>query len=647
MQNFPTLLSPGQIGSLKLKNKVVMAPMGTLLCGPGGELTDHFIKYYEERAAGGTGLIIVEVACVEPELGKAVATQARIDDNRFISGLSRLAGAVQKYGSRVFVQLHHAGNQSNSQITGGKQIVAPSTVTNAAVGEEPRELSTEEVKGLVEKFVSAAERAQTAGLDGVELHGAHGYLICEFLSPHTNRRTDEYGGNFENRMRFVNEIIAGIKQRCGNDFPVCVRFSADEFTGRGIDLKQGTEIAQALESAGADALHVSCGTYESLHTVIEPIMYHEGWKVYLAEAVKEVVKIPVITVGAIKLPSTAENILESKRADFVAVGRALLCDSQWVNKASEGKEDEIIPCIGCMHCTDTIFSSRRIQCAVDARTGRELEFDHSPQDGNGRVVSIIGGGPAGMEAARVLANRHFRPIVYEQEQQMGGELNPGCTPPDKKPIRQYRDALIRNTECMEIALRTGTEATPDLVRGDNPYAVIVAVGGKPIIPQDISGIDSERVVSALEVLNNPDMIESGSKAVVVGGGMTGCETAELLESRGIDVSVVEMLPEIAVEESNISKVAMIEKMKNSKIELLTGHKLIAVHDRQLELQRTDGEGGTKISADYIIISLGLENKETQPWTEAFERCIVVGDALKPSNVAFAIRTAFDAAFTLR
>lgn len=650
MHKYNNLFSAGHIGSVSLKNRVVMAPMGTLLCGANGEVSDQLVKYYEKRAAGGTGLIVVEVACVESVLGKAVSAQICIDDDRFIPGLSRLAGAVQKYGSKIFLQLHHAGNQSNSSVTGGKQIVAPSSVTNSAVGELPRELTTEEVKDLVRKFVNAAVRAQKAGMDGVELHGAHGYLICEFLSPHTNRRDDQYGGNFENRMRLATEIIKGTKEKCGNDFPVIVRFSADEFTGKGIDLQQGKVIAQALEFAGADALDISAGTYESMQTVIEPLTFSEGWKVYLAEEIRNVVNIPVIAVGAIKRPVTAENILKEQRADFIALGRALLCDPEWVNKAVEEKDDEIIPCIGCMYCVDTIFSSKRIQCAVRAKTGRELEFTYLKKSGNNRIVSVLGGGPAGMESARVLSLRGFKPILYEKERQLGGELIPGSAPPDKEPITWYKNALVKNLLNTETTIHLETRATPELVKKDNPYAVIVAIGGKPTIPSHIEGIESSNVFNAIDILRNQDIINPDDFVVIIGGGMTGCETAELLERKGTHVTIVEIMPELLTETNGAARTAMIDRLiQNPKIDLKTNYKLKAVHERQVELSDTRQPGSIKLPADKVIIATGLSptHEEIAKWKQAFERVVVVGDAVKPSNVAFAIRTAFDNAFVMR
>lgn len=647
MAKYPLLFSEGKIGSVTIKNRVVMPPMGTILCGPDGEMTDHLIAYYSERAAGGTGLIITEIVTVEYQFGKALASQLRLDNDRYIAGFSRLAGAVQKYGTKIFAQLHHAGRQTYTNFTDGKQIVAPSAIASKAIGIEPRALTTEEVKELVQKFIDAAVRAQIAGFDGVELHGAHGYLINQFLSPHSNHRSDEYG---KDRLRFTIEILQGIKEKCGSDFPVIVRFSADEFIADGINLQEGRRIGAAIADAGADALHVSSGTYESMPVIIEPYMYKEGWKSYLAQEVKQGLNIPVIAVGAIKRPAKAEEILSQKKADFVALGRAHLCDSQWAMKAQSGNEDTIVTCIGCMHCIDSIFSMRKIECAVNARTGRELEFQEFKKDGMGRKVAVIGAGPAGMEAARVLKLRGFEPVVYEQSNEAGGQLIPGCKPPDKEVIKWYQNSLLKNVEELNIEIKTGVNAQPQQVKSnDNPYAVIVSIGAKPIAPSIIPGVNNENVFNAIEVLNNPILIQDKSRVSIVGGGMTGCELAELLSNKNCMVTIIEMQSELATNENEITRTAMLKRLEDNKnIQILTCHKLESIKEDTVELENLETGEKKQLSADYTVLSLGLSPlvNEIRQWKEMFDKTFVVGDAVFPSKVAFAIRTAFDVAYTL-
>jgi NADPH-dependent 2,4-dienoyl-CoA reductase/sulfur reductase-like enzyme len=521
-------------------------------------------------------------------------------------------------------------------------------VINKGVGEEPRALSTSEVKELTEKFISAALRCKAAGFDGVELHGAHGYIIDQFMSPHTNLRTDEYGGTFENRMRFVTEIIHGIKAKCGENFPVMVRFSADEFIDGGIDLELGKKIAGHLEKEGADALDVSCGTYESMLNLLEPVFYDQGWRVYLAEAVKSVVKIPVATVGVIRQPQFAESVIAEGRADFVDIGRDFLTDPEWASKAEAGLDKEIRQCIACLYCVNRIFSGNHIACAVNARAGRELEFGEFLKDGGGRRVAVIGGGPGGMEAARVLALRGFRPVVYEKQNELGGQLIPGCRPPKKDKIRWYKEYLESELMKYNVTVHLGTEATPEMVGKENPYAVVVAIGGEWIQPPLVSDIPSRKLTTSEKVLLGSYNIKPGEKAVILGGGLTGCETADLLAQDGVDVTVIEMRDEIAPTSDNLNRSAMKIRLDRAGVQVMTGTKYSGFSDGDLEVENVKTGQKKTIPADHVILALGLEApvEKVERWKQAFDRVTVIGDAVKPRMVANAVREGFDAAFTL-
>lgn len=642
------LFKEGQIGKLKIRNRIVMAPMGTLLGHADGQVSDHQIAYYAERARGGTGLIITEILAVEPQLGKAVAIQTRADDDRFIPGLGRLAAASRKFGARIFPQLHHAGSQSNSRVCGGKQIVAPSAIASNAVGETPRALATEEVRQLVRHFIAAAVRCRIAGFDGVELHGAHGYLINQFSSPHTNRREDEYGGNFENRMRFFTEILQGIKKECGADFPVIARYSAEEFIHGGLTLEDGIAIGRHLADHGADALHVSCGTYESMPTLLEPITYEQGWRVYLAEAVKKNVDIPVVTVGVIRKPDFANDVLAGGKADFIALGRGLLADPEWPNKAATGLDAQICPCISCLHCIDRIFAPNHIACAVNARTGRELEFADYPHDGDRRVVAIIGGGPAGMEAARVLALRGFRPVLYEKQNELGGELLKGCRPPKKEAIQWYRDYLAQQIKSLEIETHVAEEITPEKLKATNPYAVIIAIGAESIVPESIPGIPGDRVITALQALEDVIPMEPNQNIVVVGGGLTGCEIADRYASAGMRVTIIEQLSNIAPSTNQINRLGIEKRLKDADVCMLTGKRLTKVSGSTVEIEAIETGAKDTLDADWVILSIGLTppHGRIKQWLDAFPEARIVGDAVEARRVAEAVRESFDAAWSL-
>ncbi len=451
------------------------------------------------------------------------------------------------------------------------------------------------------------------------------------------------------KRRSSCEIVKGIRERCGSDFPLIVRFSADEFVEGGIDLEEGKRIARHLDSIGVDALHVSSGTYESMPKILEPVFYPEGWRTYLAEAVKAEVSLPVITVGVIQRPATAENILQEKKADFVAVGRGLLSDPAWMNKAEEGREEEITPCIGCLHCIETIFNARPIRCAVNPRTGRELEFHGFPRDGQERKVAVIGGGPAGLEAAKVLALRGFRPVLYEKEQELGGQLVLGCRPPDKERISWYKDTLRAQLEALDVEIHLGKKATPEMFAGQDFYAIFLAIGGLSVVPSSIPGIDKSNVCSALDILEEKINPESGEKVVVIGGGMTGCETAEFLKQKGSEVTVVEMLPELVTGEHPINKITVLERLEKEGIQILTGHKLVAVHPGTVELSHEEGDTNKQLPADRVILALGLEPQveEREKWGQVNDKVKIIGDAVKPRRVAEAARDAFETAYVLR
>jgi len=367
MNHYPKLFEPGKIAGLSIKNRIVMTAMGVCLSGADGQASPEIIKYYEARAKGGVGLIITEIVRIDDAEGVGMPHQLGATQMKHIAALQNLTDTVHSYGTRIFLQLQHPGKEGIPQLTGGRPLVAPSELPNSK-GLMPRALSTEEVQKLVRQFVSGAVIARAGGADGVEVHAAHGYLVNQFLSPRSNRRTDQYGGSFENRLRFAVEIVSGIKQACPG-FPVSVRISADEFMSDGNDLEDGVKIAQAMVQAGADVINVSNGLHESGFTIMEPYVYPQGWKKHLAKTIKANVTVPVIAVNTVKTPEFAQSLLEEGVSDFVGAGRSLLADPEWPNKARAGKPETIRNCIGCMQCFSELGAGRHISCAVNPRTG--------------------------------------------------------------------------------------------------------------------------------------------------------------------------------------------------------------------------------------------------------------------------------------
>lgn len=643
---YKNLRREGAIGRLNLKNRIVMPSMGTALSSADGEVTDHEIAYFEERAKGGVGLIITEVTSVDYNLGKAGPSHPRVDDNKFIPMLFRLANTVHKYDTKIFMQLHHAGRQGYALVNGGQQIVAPSPVTCGVIGEPPRELTEAEIKELIDRFIMGAVRCKMAGIDGVEIHGAHGYLVNQFLSPYTNKRTDDYGGCFEKRMKFAKEIIEGIKQACGKDFPVIIRLSIDEFVEGGIDLEEGIKIAKYMESAGVDAINVSCGIYESMDKIMEPITYEEGWRTYLAEAVKKQVTIPVITVGVLRSPEVAEKILADNHADFVAIGRGLIAEPEWPKKVLSGREKELRKCISCLHCIDNAFVGAHLTCAINARVGRELEFKHLNRDGAHRKVVVAGGGPGGMEAARVLATRGFDVVLFEKEKRLGGQINFGNKPRGKEKMNWLVDYLQGELERLNVSVVLNQEATVEKIKAEGPYAVFVATGGLPILP-NIPGMALPHVCSAEKALFNHKEI-TNKKVAVIGAGMTGCETADLLALQGNEVSLVEMMDEVATGAGTINKMDIEKHLKDSKVKIYTKHKLVEIQDNKIVVENLSGNETSEIGVDRVVVSLGVKpnNSLYNEVKEKFANVHLLGDAVSARKISFAIMEGFQKAFVL-
>ena len=646
--HYPNIFKEGKIGNLTLKNRIVMPPMGTNLAGPEGEVTDQLIAYYEERAKGGTGLLIVEFTCVDYEYGKGFSRQLRLDDDRFIPGIHRVANAVHNYGAKVFVQIHHAGRQSNSSLINGKQIVAPSTVACAAVGEEPRELTTTEVKELVNKFVQTAIRCQQAGIDGVEVHAAHGYLINQFLSPEANVRSDEYGGSFENRMRFIEEIIVGIKEKCGKDYPVTVRVNVDDFTEEGIDLQLGKKICQYLEKLGVDGLHISCGTYDSMDKIIESPLFEQGWRVYLSEEIKKEVTIPVITVGSIREPQFVENILAEGKADFVAIGRGLIADPEWVNKTMEGREAEIRKCINCLHCIHSAMGNSHILCTINARAGRELEFKELqclPSDVKRQVV-IVGGGPGGMETARVLSLKGYAVTLFEKNNMLGGQLHLVTDPTYKEKMNWHIQYLKDEMKRLNVDIRMNTEATVDEITSLNPHAVFLATGGRPKLPQ-VEGNNLDHVYTYEEV-KLQEKVFSNNKVTVVGSGMICHGTTRRLAEAGNQVTFVEIPTKASKRIGPETRLRLLDKLKTVNVNIVTDHKLVKILPNTIIVEDLVSGKQSEMESEYIVVAMGVEayNPLEETVRKQLENVFVIGDAAGFASLGDATRQGFEKAFSL-
>jgi len=639
------LFSRGKIGSLELKNRIVMPPIGVGFAAANGEASDECIRYYEERAKGGCGLIITEITRIDDETGIGQLWQLSATHARYVQRLIKLADAVHRHDSKIFLQLHHAGREIASRFMDGRQQVAPSPIPCGVIKEMPRELTTDECEELVKKFISGAVIAKRSGMDGIELHAAHGYLINQFMSSYSNKRADKYGGDFENRMRFIAEIITGVRRTCGHHFPICVRISADEFIEGGLKIGDSVKIAKYLENKGVDAIDVSCGTYESGYTNIESYFYSESFKKPLAKAVRQSVKIPVIAVSLVKHPVDGERLLEEGVTDFVAVGRGHLADPQWANKSRDGKEDLIRKCIGCMSCIKTTMGGRPAICTVNPCLGRETIYggDMLVRNGDGRTAAVIGGGPAGMQAAYTLSKRNFKVVLLEKEARLGGTLNLADKPPHKELITELIETQKNELKTAGVEVRLNTKATVDDVKALNPYGVIIAAGGSPIVP-NIPGVNKDWVCKAEDVL--ADRVSfNGRKILVIGGGVTGLETAEILSADN-EVTIAEMTNYVGSVLYPIVRIELVKRLKDSGVKIITGQAVSEIGEGAVMLRDSKSGLSLEVKADQVVLAVGVRpNSElTEEFRSFFDKVITVGDSSVSGQIADAMKEANDKAF---
>lgn len=642
-KNYKYLFTQGEIGELTVKNRVVMTAAMTGYPGLNGEVTDRIIRYYEERARGGVGLIFTEAGVVDDTYGIVRYNQLHYTP-RCINGLERLCLALKKYGTRVFAQLWHGGGICSAEVC-GCQVVSSSDVPSIP-GNIPRPLSREEIKELVKKYAVSARTCQLAGFDGVEIHAAHGYLVAQFLSPYFNHRKDEYGGTFENRVRFLREILEAVRKAVGKKYPISVRISADEMgkakNQEHMDLHDGIRLAKYIDESGlVNVINISYGNKFTPNANCDPYFYETGWKENIALAIKKTVHLPTITTNTIKCPKDAEKHLEKGISDFVGILRGNLADPDFVRKTFQGREDEIRNCIGCLYCRDTRGSGQLgMRCTVNPRLGLEIDYPPHEKDGKGRTVVVIGGGPGGMEAAKILAERGFSVILFEKENKLGGKMNLASKPKHKEKIARLAETMQRQCEKAGVDIRLNTYATMKKIKELSPVAVFVATGSVPIIP-NLEGTDLPNVYTAEKVLQDNLTFEN-KRVVIVGSGLTGMETAETLAEKGSKILMVEMLSDIG---PGLLKEILEEEKKNLfryHPEIYTQHQLLRIEKNRVEVKSLVSQERKYIEADIVVLSLGVRPRDgigkKEPWI------FVVGDAEKGGRICDAIRSGFSQAY---
>lgn len=642
---YEKLFEKGHIGPLTIRNRAVMSPMGTDLADTNGNATQRLIAYYAERAKGGIGLIINEYTGVDDVDSIPTQHNLRMAQDYNVKAAEELTRTVHQYGAKIFAQLHHGGATSKSAFT-GRQNLSPSGIPMAPGGEVPREMTLEDIKRVQDKFVAAAVRCKKAGYDGVELHGAHGYLITQFLSEYYNHRTDQYGGSLENRCRFIDEIIAAIREKLGN-YPISVRICGDEMTPEpGFwDLEGGLAIAKHLEAQGIDCINISNGSAWNGNANCEPFSYTPGWKKHVAKAFKEALHIPVIATNTVKDPDFAESLLEEGVCDFVAMGRSQFADPNFINKAKAGHPEQIRKCIGCMYCRERLLGNAMpVECSLNPRLGREYRYrwQDLQKNGAGRPVVVVGGGPGGMECAILLAKRGFAVTLLEKSGALGGTLNIAKLPPFKANLQGVTDVLALEMEQAGVTVKLNTEATAELVASMHPVGVFLAVGAPPVVPKSIPGI--EKAVLAEDVILGK--VPCKGSVALIGTGLTGLECAEMILEQGHPLTMVEMNPTVGQGIYNVVFNDIYSRIQPHDPVVLTRHKLTAVTDSGVTVEDLAAGESKAIAADTVVLALGTHNQEAM--AEQFEAAglttILVGSAETPGRIAGATRDGFEKAW---
>ncbi|NQU13463.1 MAG: FAD-dependent oxidoreductase [Desulfobacteraceae bacterium] len=606
MTSFECLFEPINIGKMKLKNRIVLAPMATHYATENGHMTQRLIDYYLERTRGGVGLVVSESNYVSPE-GRGGFYRLGLYDDHQIREHRKLTEAVHREGTPVCSQIHHGGTTVSMKAIGQHPLSCSAvpllTRGELFVGNIPRQLAETEIMDVVNNFAQAAWRARESGFDAVMVHAAHGYLINQFLSPHTNKRSDKYGGSDENRARFLIEIAESIREILGPEFPIMVRVTGDELFDGGYGIEFIQKVATWLENAGIDEINVSAGNYEEMERMVAPPNFPEGFLVQNAAAIKEVVNIPVGVVGRIMGPEIAETIIKEGKADLLYLGRALIADPEFPAKIREGRETEIRPCIVCNKgCIDRLFAGLDITCSVNASLGREASNRIFPAD-TSRNVLVIGGGPAGLEAARVAALRGHQVTLYEKSGKLGGALNKAVLLPHKEPIASLIRYYTTQMALLRVQVTLKKEATPEVISAMKPDVIILAAGAEPF-RLGLPGSNLPNVFLAEACMNDLDSL--GNSVIIIGGGLLGAELAEALADHGKSPVLVEQLDSIAGDAGFIVKKELLKSLCSRGVKMLVGTKVVAISQNGIIVERL-GEREI-LEGDSVVLAIGYRPK---------------------------------------
>ena len=642
--NFPNMFSPINIGTVTVPNRFVVPPMGNNFANTDGSMSERSAAYYEARAKGGFGLITIESTVVYKQ-AKGGPRKPCLFSDEVVPSFKRVADACHAYGAKVSIQLQHAGPEGNSKLT-GYPLKAASAIAPSAGRETPEAMPTEEVYRLIECYGDAARRAQLAGIDMVEVHCAHGYLVSTFISARTNKRTDEFGGCFENRMRLPRLIIENIRKKTGGNMPILCRINARDEGDGGVDVHDAAAIAAYLEQVcGVDAIHVTRSIHIHDELMWAPNITHGGFNAELGAEIKRAVSVPVILVGRFTEPQYAELLVKQGRADLIAFGRQSIADPELPNKARNGQLEKLTPCIACLlGCVPNMLQGRPITCAMNPCAGREAEL--KPAEVRKNVV-VIGGGPGGMYAARLCALRGHSVTLLEKDAELGGHFLVASYPPGKGEISGAIRSFIVNCREAGVDIRTGTEATPELVASLKPDAIIIATGSVPLrLP--IPGLDSCGCSTAEDVLTGK--ADTGKRVLVVGGGMVGCECVEFLTEREHIVDMVEMKPVIGEDIVPEARKYIMANLEKHKVTQRVNARVKQFYADGVDFTDTvTGEDAAMRGYDSVVLAMGYRSNNTleEQLKDLAPQIIVIGEARQaPGNSMEATGDALNAALAI-